>query len=80
MVTLLFDAEFQKRYKIHTELQLNTNSVLHTPYSRVSCRITLSDLVKYSMTWSIARPLYDSRARACQCPRFRAIFFCLSYC
>ena len=35
---------------------------LHTPYSTVSFRMTLSDLAKYSMTRSIARPLCDSRA------------------
>jgi len=32
------------------------------PYSTVSFRMTLSDLAKYSMTRSIARPLCDSRA------------------
>jgi len=32
------------------------------PYSTVPFRMTLSDLAKYSMTRSIARPLCDSRA------------------
>jgi len=35
---------------------------LHTLYSTVSFRMTLSDLAKYLMTRSIARPLCDSRA------------------
>jgi len=33
---------------------------LHTSYSRVSLRMILSDLAKYSMTWGIVRPLRDS--------------------
>jgi len=33
---------------------------LHTSYSRVSLRMTLSDLAKYSMTWGIVQPLRDS--------------------
>ena len=43
--TPLYDAESQKRYEIHT-LQRNTNRPrdLHTPYSGVSFRMTLSDL------------------------------------
>jgi len=48
----------QKRYQIQTyNIQLNTNRDLHTPYSTVSFRMTLSDLAKYSMTRSTARSL-----------------------
>ena len=45
-VTPLFD----KRYEIQTyrsNLQWNTNRDLHTPYWRVSFRMTFSDLAKY---------------------------------
>jgi len=55
-VTPFFDAEYLRngtRYKRD----------LHTPYSTVSFRMT-----KYSMTWSIARPLCDDRATCfCRC-------------
>ena len=33
----------------------------YTPYSTLSFRMTLIDLAKYSMTWSVARSLCDSR-------------------
>ena len=33
---------------------------LHTPYPTVSFQMTLSDLAKYSMTWSVAQSLCDS--------------------
>ena len=46
-----------KRYDIETQFQWNTNRDLHTPYSTVSCRMILSDLVKYLMTPSVARSL-----------------------
>jgi len=32
------------------------------PYSTVSFQMILSDLAKYSMTWSVARSLCDSWA------------------
>jgi len=35
---------------------------LHTPYSTVPFRMTLSDLAKYSMTRNVTRPLCDSWA------------------
>jgi len=38
-------------------LQRNTNMDSYTPYSRVSFRMTLSDLAKYFMTRSVARSL-----------------------
>jgi len=50
-VTPLFDVT-QKRYEIQTQFQWSTNKDLHTPYSTVSFRMTLSDpgwLSKYSM-------------------------------
>ena len=34
----------EKRYEIQTQLQLNTNRGLHAHYSRVTFRMTLSDL------------------------------------
>jgi len=43
-------------------VSLYTNRDLHTPYSRVSFRMTLSDLAKYSMRWSVARSLCHSWA------------------
>ena len=43
-------------------LHWSTNSDLHTPYSTVLFQMILSDLVKYSVTRSIARFLCDSRA------------------
>jgi len=51
----LFDAESQKWYEIQTSLQWNINRDLHTPYWRLSFRMTLSDLAKFSMTRSIMR-------------------------
>jgi len=52
----------QKWYEIETSLQWNTYRDLHTPHSTVSFRITLSDLAKYSMTWSNAQPPCNSWA------------------
>jgi len=43
-----------KTYEIETQLQWNTNSDVHMSYSMVSFRMILSDMVKYSMTRSIA--------------------------
>jgi len=40
---------------------------LHTSYSTVSFRMTLSDLAKYSMTRSVARSLCDSWASWFRC-------------
>ena len=51
-----------KRFDIQTQFQWNTNRDLHTPYSTVSFRTTLSDLAKYSMTRIVARSLCDSWA------------------
>jgi len=65
----IFDQYFsisQKRYQIHSFNRVlmgtPTNGDLHRPYSRVSFRMTLSDLVKYLMTRSIARSFCDSWA------------------
>ena len=46
--------------RLQTSLPWNTNKDLYTPYSRMSFWMTSSDLAKYSMTRSIARPLCDS--------------------
>jgi len=56
----------QKWYEIDT-LQWNSNKNLHvhTPNSWVSFRMTSSDLGKYSVTWSVVRPLCDRRACCC---------------
>jgi len=65
-VTPLFDAEYLRngtRYRHSYNGILGNN--LHTPYSRVSFRMTSSDLAKYSMTRSIARSLCDSWASCC---------------
>jgi len=51
----------------------NANRALHTPYWMVSFWITLNDLTKYLMTWSIARPLCDSWAACCN---LLVIFVC----
>jgi len=40
----------QKLYEIQTYLQWSTNRDLHTPYSRVSFRMTLSDL-EWNIQW-----------------------------
>jgi len=45
-VTPFFDAKY---LIIQTQFQWNINRYLHTPYSTVSFRMTLSDLAKYSM-------------------------------
>ena len=47
-----------KQYGIKTLWQWNTTT--NFPYWRVSFRMTLSDLAKYSVTWSIERPVCDS--------------------
>ena len=52
----------QNWYEIHIYLQWHTNRDLHTLYSRMSFRLTLSDLAKYSMTWRMARSLCYSWA------------------
>jgi len=57
----------QRWYKITTQCQRNTNRHLHMSYTE-QCRlewpwVTSSDLAKYSMTWSIAWPLCDTRVR-----------------
>ena len=57
----------RKQYDIQTQCQWNTNSDLHTPYATVSFRMTLSDLAKYSMTWSVVRSLCDSWASCYIC-------------
>jgi len=43
-VTPLLDAEYLRNGSRSTSLQWNTNRDLHTPYSKVSFRMTLSDL------------------------------------
>ena len=64
-----FDAEY---LTIRPSFQWNTNRDLHTTYSTVSFRmtfsdpVTLSDLVKYSVTRSVTRSLCDSWACCCK--------------
>ena len=48
---------FQGHAIFDVEYQWNTNRDLHTPYSTMSFRMTLSDLAKYSMTRIVARSL-----------------------
>ena len=43
-VTPLFDAEYLRNGTRYRQLQWNVNMDLHTPYSRLSFRMTLSDL------------------------------------
>jgi len=52
----------QKRYGIHSFNGILIGTYIHTSYSTVSFRMSLSDLAKYARKWSIARPLCDSRA------------------
>ena len=54
-VTPLVDTEYPRNSTRYTYLQRNTNRDLHTPYSRMSLRMTLSDLAKYSVTRIITR-------------------------
>jgi len=51
---------------------MKTNSDLHTLYSTVSFRMTLSHLAKYSMTRSVARSLCDSWASCRKSPASNA--------
>jgi len=53
--TILWRWISQKRYKMQTWFQWNTNRNLHMPYSAVSFCMRLIDLENYSMTRSIAR-------------------------
>ena len=55
-------------------MEWNTNRDLHTPYSTVSFRMTLSDLAKYSMTRSVARSLCDSWASCIWITTYTCIF------
>ena len=55
----------RKKFLALPLFQWNTNTGLHTPYSRVSLEwpwVTLRDFAKYSMTQSVARSLCNSRA------------------
>jgi len=55
----------QKRYDIQTQCHWNTNTDLQPPTQQCHFKwpwVTLSDLVKYSMTRSVARSLCDSWA------------------
>jgi len=63
-VTPFFDAEYlgnDTRHK-HSFNGILIWIDLHTPYSTVPFRMTLSDLAKYSMTRNVTRPLCDSWA------------------
>ena len=44
------------------ELQWNSNRGLHVPYLSVSFRMTLGDLLRFSVTRSIVQPLCNSSA------------------
>jgi len=55
----IFDAEYLRSGTIYMH---SFNGDLHTPYSTVSFRMTLSNLAKYSLTTSAARSLCDSWA------------------
>jgi len=66
-VTLFFDAEYLRNGMRHRH---SFNGILIGTYIRPTqqCHfewssVNLSDLAKYAMIWSIARPLCDSRAR-----------------
>ena len=62
-VTPFFDAEYLRNSTTYkhsfNEIVIGTYK-LHTPYSTVSFRMTLSGLAKYSMTRSVERSLCDS--------------------
>ena len=65
------DAECLRNGTIYTTyFWWNTNRDLHTPYSAVSLRMSLSHLAKYSMTRSVARSLCDSWASCMLRPTF----------
>ena len=51
----------QKPYDTQTQFQWKCTEI-HTPYSTVSFRMTLSDLAKYPVTRSVARSVCDSWA------------------
>jgi len=61
-VLALSDAEYLRNSKRYRHFQWNTNRDLLMHYSRVSLRMRLSDLAKYSMTHSIVRSVCDSWA------------------